>query len=153
MAKVIVTRTRQLTGAIQPYEIFIDGKRVGSIGSGKTIETEVEPGQHAIAARTNDFRGNRVVFVVEPEGCQHFEVCNGLYDLPWPRIRLGVLVWPFLASIVTFALLPLWVDQSEYPLAGGACQHPGRGPAVDRARALCHSLGKPQSLPQADPSR
>lgn len=45
---IIVTRPARLLGAPRNYGIFIDNRKVGDIGNGKSLQFDVSPGDHVI---------------------------------------------------------------------------------------------------------
>jgi hypothetical protein len=47
-AAVVIRRRPDLSGAVVPYRVWIDGKRTGTIRIGETKRFEVEPGHHRV---------------------------------------------------------------------------------------------------------
>ena len=51
MATIRIQRTNEYQNAIRKINIYIDGKKAGSIENGKTIDFSVETGSHTIVAK------------------------------------------------------------------------------------------------------
>ncbi len=53
MAKIIIERISEWNNKTREVGIYIDGKKVGTIDDGKTLEYDIEPGKHEVFAKTN----------------------------------------------------------------------------------------------------
>jgi hypothetical protein len=79
MAKLIVTRARQAADRFRRFRILIDGQQAAMIAPGKTVEIEITPGHHVIAARL-DFLGSQpVVIEAGPEGVYSLKVGSNMF--------------------------------------------------------------------------
>ena len=76
-----------------PFEVVVDGKRVGSVERGKTFEAPVEPGRHTLQVRTGRFSSRTEPFDAAEGETTGFQ-CHG--GRIWPML-LASLVVPSLA--------------------------------------------------------
>jgi hypothetical protein len=67
MAKVKIDRTIQGSFYFVPIQVLLDGKRIGSIRSGRSFEFEVPNGVHSLQA----------TFLMSRSNIQHFEASHG----------------------------------------------------------------------------
>ena len=51
MATIILTRTSEYNNRLRDYQLFLDGKKIGTIANGQTKEFETTSGQHTILAK------------------------------------------------------------------------------------------------------
>lgn len=51
MAAIIITRLKEYHDKFRKYNIYIDGEKAGTIGSGETKTFNVQPGLHTVAAK------------------------------------------------------------------------------------------------------
>jgi hypothetical protein len=79
-----------------PYEVEVDGKRVGSVNMNDTIETPVEPGQHTLQIR-NGRNSSRIKKFDAADGDTVAFVCTGKRFLP---LFLASFVFPGLALVL-----------------------------------------------------
>jgi hypothetical protein len=76
-----------------PYDVIVDGERVGSVEMNNTIEIPIEPGHHALQVRSGrDSSGTRTFEAAEGEIVSYR--CTGKRFLP---IFLASFVVPRLA--------------------------------------------------------
>ena len=76
-----------------PYDVVVDGARVGSVGLNDTIEIPIEPGRHTVQVR-NGRNSNRTRTFDAPGGDIIAFRCGGKRPLP---IFLASFVVPSLA--------------------------------------------------------
>jgi hypothetical protein len=76
-----------------PFDVFIDGKRVGSVEMNDTIETPVEPGRHTLQVR-NGRNSSGIQTFDAAEGELVAFRCTGKRFLP---LFLASFVFPSLA--------------------------------------------------------
>lgn len=54
MAEIVLTRpTGYKTDRLRPYQVFIDGQKVGQIKSGQSATFEVQPGEHELRLKVD----------------------------------------------------------------------------------------------------
>jgi hypothetical protein len=81
-----------------PFEILVDGKNVGSIKHGETVETAIEPGSHILRVRAGRYSSRDHAFDAADDAVVSFR-CN------------GAIIWPlYLASLVK-PDLGLWLKR------------------------------------------
>ena len=51
MATIVFKRTSENVNILRDYQLFLDGKKIGSIANGQTKEFEITAGQHNIVAK------------------------------------------------------------------------------------------------------
>jgi hypothetical protein len=76
-----------------PFEVVVDGKRVGSVERRETFEAPVEPGRHTLQVRTGRFSSRTAAFDAAEDETIGFR-CHG--GRLWPML-LASLVVPSLA--------------------------------------------------------
>jgi hypothetical protein len=76
-----------------PYDVFVDGKRAGSVGMNDTFETPVEPGRHTVQVRNGRNSSGVRSFDAAEDQVVGFR-CTGKRFLP---IFLASFVVPSLA--------------------------------------------------------
>jgi hypothetical protein len=64
------------------FEISVDGKSVGSVKYGETVETPLEPGRHTLRIRTGRYSSRDCSFDASDGGIVSFR-CHGA--MVWPR--------------------------------------------------------------------
>ena len=79
MAKLTMHRSRELNNKIRIFKIHIDGKQVGEIRYGETIDFEVTPGRHEVVAKVDWCRSQVVEFEVTEDQTKVFGVAGFKY--------------------------------------------------------------------------
>jgi len=79
-----------------PYDVIVDGQRVGSVQMNQTIEIPIEPGQHGLQVR-NGRRSSGAASFEAAEGDVVAYRCTGKRFLP---IFLASFVVPSLALVL-----------------------------------------------------
>lgn len=51
MATIIIKRSSEYNNRLRDYQLFLDGKKIGTIANGKTESFETTSGQHTIIAK------------------------------------------------------------------------------------------------------
>jgi hypothetical protein len=96
MAKLIVTRARQVAHRFRRFRIVIDGRQVAMIAPGKTVEIELTVGHHELSARLDFLESPPVVIEAGPEGVYSLRIGSNMFR----RNPLGFfLLVPILALI------------------------------------------------------
>jgi hypothetical protein len=96
MARLIVTRARQVADRFRRYRIVIDGQQAAMIAPGKTVEIELTAGHHEIRARLVFVGSQPVVIDAGAEGVHRLRVgSNMFYRNRWRLFHLA----PILALI------------------------------------------------------
>jgi hypothetical protein len=68
MAKIRIARNAGWLGALAGIEIFVDGKKIGTVDNGETQDYEVENGQHEVYAKMGWDRSQKTELnIVEDE--------------------------------------------------------------------------------------
>jgi hypothetical protein len=131
MAKVTVTRTGQPGLWRQPFRILIDGRAAASIAARETLELDLTPGRHRVAAELKIWGSQPVVIDSGPDDLHRLAVGTrlggALSTFPfWPVLSLlvissspapvggGILLMVslVLAPYVLMALFILWRHQT-----------------------------------------
>lgn len=76
-----------------PFDVIVDGKRVGSVEDQQTFEAPIDPGDHTLQVRTGRWSSRTAIFDA-PEGEVIVFRCHG--RRLWP-ILLASLVVPSVA--------------------------------------------------------
>lgn len=97
MAKIYIDRPNEIFHRGTPYQIYINDKKVGTVGSGESKYFEVGQGEHTVVSKMNFFMGSSIV-PVTVKG-------NEVMKLKVNGIR-GVL-WFLAISVVVFGLIYL----------------------------------------------
>lgn len=64
---LVITRSRELVNLARTIHIYIDGEKVGSVGSGKTRKFELSPGVHQVKAKIDWAASREVPIKVEQD--------------------------------------------------------------------------------------
>ena len=64
-----------------PYDILVDGERVGSVALHRTCEMPVEVGRHSLQVRSGRNSSRTLTFDAIEEGCVAVQ-CRGMRPLP-----------------------------------------------------------------------
>lgn len=83
MAKINLTRKSEFKNALRKYTILVDGNDVGSIGNGKSLQIDIEPGMHTIQAKIDWCTSNTIEFDTENDELIEFEVCSSSGGAIW----------------------------------------------------------------------
>ena len=70
------------------FEIAVDGKSVGSVKYGETVETPIEPGRHALRLRGGRCSSREYSFDAAEGGIVTFR-CHGA--MVWPRYVVSLV--------------------------------------------------------------
>ncbi len=104
LVKVIISRRSAFTGAIVNYAVFIDGKEVGKLGNGKSLEVMLSPGSHNFAF--NMWSASDSENVTIPENCSEYYVDT--------MIEMGAL---------TNKILIVWSSPQKYDPNSASAQN------------------------------
>jgi hypothetical protein len=91
MASLKIVRDSGYGDLLRFYEIVLDGKRVGKIWDGDTVELTVSPGQHSLLIRIDWCGSETIPFTVEEGSSILFEVKNNCRG-----VRFPLAFWHFL---------------------------------------------------------
>jgi hypothetical protein len=72
-----------------PFEVVVDGKRVGSVERRETFEAPVEPGPHTLQVRTGRFSSRTGAFEAAEGETIGFQ-CHG--GRIWPMLLASIVV-------------------------------------------------------------
>jgi hypothetical protein len=99
MAKLIIARTSEYNSRFRDYEIYIDERRVATIGNGQTKEINIDSGEHTLFAKIDWAASKRLNFKVELNETKTFKVGgfkNGKWIMP---LTLGIIVLSYILKI------------------------------------------------------
>lgn len=83
MAKIYIDRPDEIINRRTPYQIYIDDKKLGTIGNGENKYFEVEQGEHTVVAKMNFFMGgSKVLVTVNGDEVKKLKV-NGISGAIW----------------------------------------------------------------------
>lgn len=96
MAKLIVSRARQLGGRIRRFRIRVDGRVAASVACGQSAEIRLEPGRHRITAQLEFLRSRPVEIVAGEDEVHHLRVgSSAMRRVPlWVVMSLPMLLTP-----------------------------------------------------------
>ena len=109
MAKIYIDRPNEIFNGRTPHQIYIDDKKVGTIGNGENKSFEVEQGEHTVVTKMNFFMGSPKVLVkVKGDEVQRLKV-TGISGAIW---LVGVAA---VAFGIRYAMEPFFdIDQYTY---------------------------------------
>ncbi len=87
-----VTRPSDDMARWRAYGLYVDGKRVGKIRCGETVNLNVSPGPHVLHARIDLIRGNRLHVGIDSGQSISVAVVS---KTPQRLIALAASGWPF----------------------------------------------------------
>ncbi len=96
MATLIIKRTSEYNNRLRDYQIFLDGKKIGTIANGQTKEFEMPPGQHTLIAKIDWCSSPEISLTINETDRKELVVGgfkNGNWLLP---IALGIIVVHFI---------------------------------------------------------
>lgn len=88
MGKIIIKRLPAYGDALRDYKIYIDGKKIGSIGEGESKEFEVPEGKHIIYGKIDCFKSQKIAFDIVDNNEKYFEVKSNM-----SFIKLGITIF------------------------------------------------------------
>lgn len=93
MAKLIVTRARQVADRLRRYRIVIDGQKAAMIAPGETVEIELTAGHHEVRARLVFVGSQPVVIDAGAEGVHRLRAgSNMFYRTRWRFLHLAPIL-------------------------------------------------------------
>ncbi|HVX28077.1 MAG TPA: hypothetical protein VHB70_17145 [Parafilimonas sp.] len=96
MATIIISRTSEYNNRLRDFQLFLDGKNIGTIANGQTKEFEVTSGQHTILAKIDWCSSPEISLVLNDFEKKKLTVGgfkNGNWIMP---IALGIIVLDFI---------------------------------------------------------
>lgn len=69
-----ISRNREIIGALQAYDVVVDGENVGSLRNGKSLTISVSAGSHTLEVRLNWNRSQLICFRADAD--THFRVAT-----------------------------------------------------------------------------
>ena len=116
MTKISIERSSEFLNWIRDYQIYIDGKKVGTIENGGSKDFEVEEGNHTVEARI-DWCGSPKVAVAIENGETKTLTVGGFKHAKWLFVLLiGIIVISFTlnskfdSEYITYAIwVPLFI--------------------------------------------
>ena len=103
MAKIYIDRPNEIFHRGTPYQIYIDDKKVGTVGSGESQYFEVGQGEHTVASKMNFFMGSSKVSVTVNGNEVNKLKINGIRGVLWfVAISIAVFGMIYLSDVVPY---------------------------------------------------
>ena len=101
MAKLIIQRTSEYTNRMRSYGIYVDGNKVGTIGSGDVKEFQIPPGQHKLYAKIDWCSSPELEFETGDTETKLFKV-GAFKNANWLMpLALGIVIVSFIIKKTT----------------------------------------------------
>lgn len=114
MPKLIVTRPRLFADRRRTYHILIDGERAATIAPGKTVEIDLPPGRHRVAAQLGFLTSQPVEMECGPAEIRHLQVGSNLGRRSrLNRVLALTMLAPYAIVLITLACSHLFKDTFE----------------------------------------
>jgi hypothetical protein len=113
MATIKLQRTSEYVNKLRDYQIYIDGKKIGTIANSETKEFETTNGQHSLVAKIDWCSSPEITFDLNNSQNKEFKIGgfkNGNWIMPIGLflVLLGFILNQFLNSIWSlFIALPV----------------------------------------------
>jgi len=115
MATIKIRRTTDFINTMRKYSLFIDGKKVGTIGAGQIKEFEIPSGQHSVIAKIDWCSSPEFSFEINDNDSKTFLV-GGLKNGRWilPLTSMMIALYFFLPHTLhtyfnLFIVLPIFI--------------------------------------------
>ena len=124
MATVIIKRTSEYNNWLRDYQLFLDGKKIGTVANGQTKEFETTSGQHTILAKIDWCSSPEISFTLQEVGRKELKVGgfkNGNWIMP---TAMGIIVLHLILQLVfhfeylIFLIIPAFISLVYYLTAG-----------------------------------
>ena len=102
MAKLKIRRTNQYINRYRSYQIFIDGKRAGSIPNGETRSFDVSPGKHTISARSRWGRGPEIKTDIDRDEEKSLRLGSFNQMTKTEFFLIGLIIINFILSLIWY---------------------------------------------------
>lgn len=100
MATIIIHRKGSFNNRMREYHLFLDGKKVASIGNGQSKEVETTAGQHTIIAKI-DWCSSQELTLILSENEKVTLTVDGFKNSNWIMpLALGSISLHFLLKII-----------------------------------------------------
>jgi hypothetical protein len=96
MATIKLQRTNDFINALRDYRLFIDGKKVGTIGNGQTIDLEISNGPHTLIAKIDWCSSPEISFEINENDTKIFLV---------GALKNGKLIIPLISVLVVLSII------------------------------------------------
>lgn len=93
MATIRILRTSEFANRIRNYQIYLDGKKVGTVANGETMKFDTTIGEHTLIAKIDWCSSQETKFNIEQTEIREFKVGgfkNGNWIMP-----IGVMLSVF----------------------------------------------------------
>lgn len=114
MARLKISRTNQYINRYRSYQIFIDGKRAGSIPNGGTASFDLSAGKHLISARSRWGRGPEIKVVINSDEEKSLRLGSFSQMTGKEFFLIGLIVINFILSLIWYFFDFEWKE----PLSG-----------------------------------
>lgn len=82
MAKIILTRTSEYANCLRDYDVYIDGKKIGTIANGETKEFNISGGQYSFVTKIDWCSSPTLTFDISDDKVKNFKV-GGFKKAKW----------------------------------------------------------------------
>ena len=124
MATILVKRTSEYNNRLRDYQLFLDGKKIGTIANGQTESFEITSGQHTIVAKI-DWCSSPELSLTLNETEQKLLTVGGFKNGNWIMpVAGGIIGFHFLLTIVfgfeygIFLVIPAFLLLIYYLIVG-----------------------------------
>ena len=124
MPTIIFKRTSEYNNRLRDYQLFIDGKKIGTIANGQTKEFETTSGQHNVVAKIDWCSSPEIPVTLSDADKKEFIVGgfkNGNWIMP---IAMGIIGLHFILRLafnfdyVIFLIIPAFMLLVYYLTVG-----------------------------------
>lgn len=99
MSKIIIIRTSEYANRIRNFDVYSDGKKIGTIKEGETKEFNISPGQHSLITKIDWCSSQVLTFEILEGEVKAFRV-GGFKNAKW--LIPGAVVIMVLSLFVNF---------------------------------------------------
>lgn len=124
MATIVIKRTSEYNNRLRDYQLFLDGKKIGTIANGQTKEYQATKGQHTIIAKIDWCSSPEISLTLREDDRKNFIVGgfkNGNRIMP---VAIGIIVFHFILRRVfhfdylIFLIIPAFILSVYYLTTG-----------------------------------
>lgn len=99
MAKINITRTSTYINRQRDYQLYLDGKKIGTIANGQTKQFETTAGQHSLVAKIDWCSSETVSFTLNESETQDL-IVDGFKHASWMMpVAIGSIALHFVLNL------------------------------------------------------
>jgi hypothetical protein len=99
MPTINITRTSAYMNRLRDYQLYLDGKKIGTIGNGQTKQLETTAGQHTLLAKIDWCSSETVSFTLSESETQNLRV-DGFKHAHWMMpVAMGAIALHFVVNL------------------------------------------------------